>query len=209
MIKINLLSEGKRPAAVRKTKPLALEGKDVGQWLLAAAVLVGILAGLVYWWTLKSTLERKDQEIAEAEKKVEELAPIIAEVEEYKEMKDEFKRKIEVINQLKLAQRGPVRMMDAVSRALPELLWLDRMQVSASSIQVEGRAFNTNAVAAFIENLDKVPEFEEPSLKDTQAQAGGVYKFVVTFNYTYAPLAEAVDGSQPPPTEQPLMPSTG
>lgn len=209
MIKINLLSEGKRPAAVRKTRSLALEGKDIGQWLLAAAVLVGILAGVVYWWTLAQTIEQKDQEIADAEKKVEELAPIIREVEEYKDKKDELRSKIEVINQLKLAQRGPVRVMDAVSRALPELLWLDRMQMSASSIQIEGRAFNTNAVASFIENLDKVPEFEEPSLKDALAQSGGVYKFVVTFNYTYAPLAqEAVDGSQPA-IEQPLVPSTG
>ena len=36
MIKINLLAEGKRPAAVRKVKPSQLlEGKDFGLWLLA------------------------------------------------------------------------------------------------------------------------------------------------------------------------------
>ncbi len=32
MIKINLLSEGKRPAAVRKKAAGKLDGKDVGQW---------------------------------------------------------------------------------------------------------------------------------------------------------------------------------
>ena len=43
MIKINLLSEGKR--AVRKAKPAAslLEGKDIGQYL----ILVGLLAGVL------------------------------------------------------------------------------------------------------------------------------------------------------------------
>ncbi|HJX26832.1 MAG TPA: hypothetical protein VJ885_02885, partial [Thermoanaerobaculia bacterium] len=45
------------------------------------------------------------------------------------------------------------------------------------------------------ENLDKVPEFEEPTLKDTQEQAGGVYKFVVEFKYSFAPLAEEAGGT--------------
>ena len=48
MIKINLLSEGKR--AVRKAKPAAslLEGKDVGQYLivLGLVVLLGIAAAI-------------------------------------------------------------------------------------------------------------------------------------------------------------------
>jgi Tfp pilus assembly protein PilN len=59
--------------------------------------------------------------------------------------------------------------------------------MSASTIEIDGRAFNTNAVANFIENLDKVPEFGEPTLKDTQEQAGGVYKFVINLNYSFTP----------------------
>src|SRR5947199_9177398 len=99
----------------------------------------------------------------------------------------EIDRKFKVINYLTLNHRGPVRVMDNVSRALPELLWLDHMTMTASAIELDGRAFNTNAVANFIENLDKVPEFGEPTLKDTQEQAGGVYKFVINLNYSFAP----------------------
>ena len=75
------------------------------------------------------------------------------------------KDKIKVIGDLKLNQSGPVRVMDLISQALPELLWLDRMKMEASNIEIEGRAFNTNAVANFIERLDRMPEFEEPTLK--------------------------------------------
>jgi type IV pilus assembly protein PilN len=189
MIKINLLSEGKRPAAVRKSKPsgLKLEGQDVGQWMLAVGMVLGLLGLGVSWWLLDRQVKAKEAEVQAAEKEVEALASVIKEVEDYKAKKSELERKIGIINDLKLNQRGPVRVMDHISRALPELLWLDRMKMTTSSIEIEGRAFNTNAVANFIENLDKVPEFEEPTLKDTQEQQGGVYKFVISFNYSFSP----------------------
>jgi type IV pilus assembly protein PilN len=188
MIKINLLAEGKRPAAVRKVKPSQLlEGKDFGLWLLAVGLVLGLAAVGLLWYMRHNTIAEKDQEIVEAEKEVEELSSVIKEVDDYKSKKGELERKIKVINDLKLNQRGPVKVMDNISRSLPELLWLDHLTMSASTIEIDGRAFNTNAVANFIENLDKVPEFGEPTLKDTQEQAGGVYKFVINLNYSFTP----------------------
>jgi type IV pilus assembly protein PilN len=191
MIKINLLAEGKRPAAVRKIKPAQLlEGKDLGLWLLAVGLVLGLAALGVYWYLVHTTVVQNEVKIAEAQKEVDELAAVLKEVEDFQTKKTELERKIKVINDLKLNQRGPVRVMDNVSRALPELLWLDHMTMNTSSIELDGRAFNTNAVANFIENLDKMPEFEEPTLKETQEQTGGVYKFVVNFNYSFAPKAD-------------------
>jgi type IV pilus assembly protein PilN len=189
MIKINLLSEGKRPAAVRKARvpaALKLEGQDIGQWLLLLGLVVGVAGIVAYWWIWKGRVEAKQQEVNQAQQEVAALASVIKEVEDYKAKKAELERKIGVINDLKANQRGPVRVMDYVSRALPELLWLDKMKMTASAIEVEGRAFNTNAVANFIENLDKVPEFDEPTLVTTEQQVGGVYRFVISFNYSFA-----------------------
>ncbi|HSS51230.1 MAG TPA: PilN domain-containing protein [Thermoanaerobaculia bacterium] len=201
MIKINLLSEGKR--TVRKSRPAGaalkgLEGKDVGQWLLVVGLLVGAGALAVNWWLLNKQVEEKTAEVAAAQREVETLAGVIKEVEDYKAKKSELERKIGVINDLKANQRGPVRVMDYISRALPELLWLDRMRMTPDAIEIEGRAFNTNAVANFIENLDKVPEFDEPILKSTEQQAGtaqtpGVYKFVINFHYSFATHAKDKD----------------
>jgi type IV pilus assembly protein PilN len=188
MIKINLLSEGKRPAAVRKAKTTSLlEGKDIGLYLLGLGLVLGLVASLSYWWTIKGQVDAQQDDIKVAQAEVDSLGAVIKEVEDYKGKKAELERKIGIINDLKANQRGPVRLMDYVSRALPELLWLDRMSMNASTIEIEGRAFNTNAVATFIENLDKVPEFEEPTLKDTSEQAGGVYKFTISFNYSFTP----------------------
>ena len=207
MIKINLLSEGKR--AVRKAKPAAslLEGKDIGQYLILVGLVIGVLASAWSWWTLKQRIADQQEEISIAQAEVEALGAVIKEVEEYKAKKAELERKIGIINDLKANQKGPVRIMDYVSKALPELLWLDRMTMNATTIVVEGRAFNTNAVAALIENLDRVPEFEEPTLRDATEQ-GGIYRFVIDFNYKFeAPKPEKAAGDDTKPGE-PASPAT-
>lgn len=203
MIKINLLSEGKR-SAVRKAKPAAslLEGKDVGQFLILVGLVAGSLVAGWSWWSLKQEIADQQEEIAAAQAEVEALGAVIREVEDYKAKKAELERKIGIINDLKANQKGPVRVMDYISKSLPELLWLDKMTMNATTIVVEGRAFNTNAVAAFIENLDRVPEFEEPTLRDATEQ-GGTYRFVIDFNYKFeAPKPEQAAGEPTPGSPQ-------
>lgn len=186
MIRINLLSEGRRPAAVRKTRGLDLGDRNWTNMALVATVLLGVVVTLGYWWHLDRVKKGVQEQVAEAEAEVERLRPILAEVEEFKAKQADLERKIEVITNLKNQQRGPVRVMDAVSRGLPELLWLERMEVKASQIQLSGKAFNVNAVSNFIENLDKVPEFQEPVLRRV-SESGQVYQFTISVEYSLAP----------------------
>lgn len=198
MIRINLLAEGKRPAAVRKSRQPAgsfLESENVALWmLLAALLLVGVLPSIGWWWLKSNEIEANEQAITTAQREVDELAAIIKEVEEYKAKQAELERKIAVINDLRRNQRGPVKLMDAVSRALPELVWLNRMTMNANQVRLDGQAFNTNAIANFVENLDQVPEFQEPILQDV-VQRGPAYNFFVTFNFSFQTAGdEDVDG---------------
>jgi Tfp pilus assembly protein PilN len=211
MIKINLLSEGKRPAAVRKARG-AGEARDMALWLLLLGALLGVLAAAGYWWYLNGKLKEKQEEVAQAQKEVDALQAVIKEVEDFKSKKKNLADKIAIINELKSNQRGPVRIMDYISRALPELLWLDRLKMNASSIEIEGRAFNPNAVANFMDNLDKVPEFKEPVLKDTNAE-GNVYRFSIAFDYSFVPKKPVAGGAPPgtpgaPPGTSPPNPAT-
>ena len=220
MIKINLLSEGKRPAAVRKARAPGGEIRDLALWMLLLGALLGVLAAGGYWWYLNGKLKEKQEEVVQVQKEVDALQAVIKEVEDYKRKKKNLADKIAVINELKSNQRGPVRVMDYISRALPELLWLDRMKMNASSIEIDGRAFNPNAVANFMDNLDKVPEFKEPVLKDTSAE-GNVYRFSIVFEYSFAPKKPVLPGTPlavpgavppsgvvPPPGAPPAKPAT-
>lgn len=74
-------------------------------------------------------------------------------------------------------QKLGVQLLDGISRSLPELLWLDRLNVAGDQIVIDGHAFNTNAIANFIENLDKLPELAEPLLRSTSQGTDSTFKF--------------------------------
>lgn len=193
MIKINLLAEAKRPAAVRRTRTASrLEGEQLSQYLLLGGLVLCLAICAIWWFMLQSQTRNKQREVAEARREEQELAPIIKEVEDYKAKQSELERKIEVISELKANQRGPVRVMDEVSRAMPELLWLTRMDVTSGTVAIEGLAFNTNAVATFTENLDRVPEFQEPDFQETK-RSGEIYSFTLRLGYSLTPPEQELE----------------
>ena len=115
--------------------------------------------------------------------------PRVAELQQYIQQVDEAEakeaalvQKIDVITDLKNKQSGPVEVMDEVSKALPELLWVDRLDQQGSTFTLSGRAFNDQAVSNFLANLDAVPEFEEPFLRDMQRPSGSdVFNYTINF----------------------------
>lgn len=188
MIRINLLSEGRRPVVARKSKARsAFGGQDPSVIFLGAGLLLGLLIAGVWWWMVQGERDEIAERVGRAKAEVEELRPIIEEVEAFKAKRASLSAKIELIEDLKRKQTGPVYIMDQVSRALPDLVWLTAMTVSGNRVTVNGEAFNTNGVAAFIANLDRVPEFSEPEPGNLQAAAGGErYSFTIAFPYQFA-----------------------
>lgn len=204
MIKINLLAEGKRPVVARRARQPVLGGgasPDLANLLMVGGIVLGLLVAAGWWFMLSQRIKQKDREIVVAQKEVDELAQVIKEVEEYKAKKAELERKIEVINTLKDNQRGPVQIMDEVSRALPELLWLSNMDVAAATINLRGSAFNMSAVANFMDNLDKVEQFNEPILTDATQRAqtrdarSEVYDFKLNLGYSFRKAKSGADAA--------------
>lgn len=202
MIRINLLSDGKKSVTRKKKAAVKLlpAAEDRSRVLLSGALLLGLLAYGIVYWIKDRQVKEEEGKVAAAEVEVQRLQAIIKEVEDFKAKKGELEHKIEVITQLKQNQQGPVRIMDMVSRALPELLWLDRLELSGSNLVLTGQALNTNAVAAFMDNLDDNPEFQEPVLRDVRQQGQAqLYTFVVAAGFSLRPPAsEAKSGEAQP-----------
>lgn len=192
MIKINLLAEGRRPVIARKAKQTLLQVNEgnVANVVFGALCVVGVLVAVVWFFVLSSRIDRKQEEIRVAQREVDELKQVIEEVQQYEAKLKELNRKVDVITTLKDNQRGPVVILDEVSRALPDLLWLTAMDVSPTTISMRGTAFNTSAVANFIDNLDRVEAFREPVLQDAargrsrRRAATETYNYRLTVGYT-------------------------
>src|SRR5688572_10786431 len=142
MIKINLVSEGKRPVVSRKTKEkLGIAGLTLGEGVFLLALLLGALSIGGFWWYLRGEIQDREVSIAAAQEEVGETPQVLQQVEDYKGKKEQIGHKIAVINQRKNDRWGPVRILERASSALPERPWLDRLTLESSNVTVHGRAF--------------------------------------------------------------------
>jgi len=195
MIKINLIAEAPTtPSARRIRKEFSLGAKQ-GDMILLIVLGLAVTVGGVNWYLLSSKNSRlQDRERAAREER-DKLQYFIERVETLEETRDVLKHKITIIDQLKQNQFGPVRIMDEVSRALPDLTWLEQMNLKGNLVTLVGRAIDENAVANYITNLDESPFFEEPSLADLARADSDSFRFTLTCIFTYQP--PEISGEQP------------
>jgi len=200
VIKINLVREGRAvrgAGAVPGMAAVAAVGaaapSNINNLLVVGGLIAGIVVGGGWWVVEKQKLSSKRDEINTKQAEAQRLDAIIKEVEGYQRQKDSLQRRIDLINQLKQNQKGPVKIMDRLSQDLPDLVWLDKMVMSGGLITINGRGLNPNAIANFVENVKNDPLFEEPDLSSMQQVSISplVYSFNMTFHFSYAPKPEA------------------
>jgi type IV pilus assembly protein PilN len=187
LIRINLLTEA-RAAAARKKSPFLPSGARLNNLLLLGGVAAGLLYIGIMALILTSRSKNLDEEIARAQEEVARLRSIIEEVKGYEDKKASLEAKIQLINNLKTNQKGPVRLMDEVSRALPDLVWLSDLTVSGDQVALKGRTLSPNAVATYLENLKKSPFFAEPVFRNLGREGGlqGIYVWEMSLTFTNA-----------------------
>jgi type IV pilus assembly protein PilN len=186
MIKINLISEAPAAAVVKRKRPEFSLGAKQGDIILVTVLAIAVAVCGTWWFILKS--KRAELKETERQRTIErdELQPFIDKVEELEAKRALLKRKVDVINELKNKQHGPVRIMDEISRALPELVWLTQLKLAGNDLTLTGDAMDENAVANYYSNLDASPFFEEPIVKNL-ARQGEDFRFTLTAVFTYEP----------------------
>jgi type IV pilus assembly protein PilN len=162
---------------------------NVNNIFVVALTLIGLLAAGGYWWWQKLELQQRLEIVAQRKADADRLESIIKEVDDYQTRKDNLQKRIDLINELKKNQKGPVRIMDQISRDLPDLVWLDTLNINAGRVTLNGRGLNPNAIALFVENVKNDPYFEEPQLNAmTQTSVTPlVYTFDMNFAFSYGP----------------------
>ena len=209
MIRINLLTEAKAAAARKKT-PILPTGARLNNLLFIGSLGLGILYIAIAWFVLTSNRRKLDDDIGRARLEANRLKSIIEEVQGYEQKKANLQAKIDLINSLKLNQKGPVRLMDEISKALPDLVWLTSLEVAGGQIVMRGRTLSPNAVSTYLENLKKSPYFKEPVFKNLGLESGGqgIYAWEMTLIFSNpqtlaATAASGQAGAPPAPARAP------
>jgi len=137
--------------------------------LLALLVLATIGARLYSTQSYQLSAQRNEQRRMEADLHV--LRPLLKKAARLKAEKAELERKASVIGGLRGAQRQPARLLAAISQSLPEQMWLDAIRDTGGRLEITGRSFDNENIAAFMENLGAVPgaPFSRAALVESKA----------------------------------------
>lgn len=219
MIKINLVREGRAvrgggaaPAmAPSVAAAQASASANANNIIIIVLILAGALAAGGYWFYENGKLKDRQAEVANKQIEAQKLEKIIKDVEDYQKRKDNLQKRIDLINQLKQNQKGPVRVMDRISQDLPDLVWLDKMTLGGGAVAITGRGLNPNAIANFVDNIKNDPMFEEPEVGSVSLVSGNplIYAFDMSFHFSYVPKPEAAAGTPGATTTGGLTSTTG
>jgi type IV pilus assembly protein PilN len=172
MIRINLLetSKGKGKRAGGPAMP-SIEMGDMGSPKLKVLVvlLVAALVNLGYWYRLDRQGKSIAAQMSAAEQKNRELSDVKARFLERQTQANNYKRRVDVIDQLRANQGGPVILLAMLGETVnnTEAVWLSKMDDAGASVNLEGTALSTDAVANLIANLQKTGFFKTVEIKET------------------------------------------
>lgn len=172
MIRINLL-ESERAAA---SKPKGAAGAAAGGGAsaagpyipLIAATALAVLGSGYFWWSMSSEIADTQAKIEVAKAEVAKLEVERAKKEELERKRKSFQDQVNLIERLKAQQGGPVRMLDEISKALPDFVWLTRIEQSGTTLKITGEASNNNSIADFLNNLQRAGDGCDPGTPKTK-----------------------------------------
>lgn len=162
MIRINLLAPERDKTQPRRKSALAF---DLGQkvTLLCSLILVAAALGIGWWWwMLDRESARLTTEIASAERETARLKTILTQVTTFEAQKQQLQQRVKLIEELRTGQTGPVHMIDELSKAMPEMLWLTELTQDGGDLTIQGRCTTLTALSDFVGNLERSGYFRRP-----------------------------------------------
>jgi len=173
MIRINLISQA-REKPRRRVPAASLVGS--GQKITVACTLILMLAalGVGWWyWSLRKEAAKLTDDIAAAEAETRRLQTLIVQVRQFETRKAQLQERVTLIETLRRGQSSPVHVLDAISRSVPDMLWLTQLDQKGPDITIEGRCMNLTSISDFVDNLGRSGWFKKPvEIVNSQIETG-------------------------------------
>lgn len=180
MIRINLL-----PVRAKKKRNTSIYQLIAMTGGLALALLVAATVHFYY----EGQLAEQDKKIADADIEIKRLEKIIGEVKELDQQKSRLINQLAVIDKLEKGKRGPVRVLDELSTAIPKRVWIVQFRENGGALSMTGAAIDNADISEFMRAMQKSPYFSDVQLKFTQAdvrEGVSVYNFEIGCRVNYA-----------------------
>lgn len=173
MIRINLLPVR---AAQKKER---LRSQLIVLVLCVVLVLAGCFAA---YMSMSLRVDDVKAEIDQKQQESNKLRKAIGEVGRFKKLQAELRGKLDVLNQLKENRSGPVRLLDELSKSIPERVWINSFSENNGNIRISGIGLNEETVADFLQRLEASPYYQSIELQvieKTKSSGRQVEKFSI------------------------------
>ncbi len=201
MIRINLLA-----AERDKTKKKAVTFGTAGQKLTVGCSLILVLAMMfIGWryWSLARESNDIDSEITKAQQETTRLHSVIQQVQQFEQQKARLQQRVVLIEQLRKGQTGPVHMLDQISRALPQMLWLTELkQSTGTDVVIDGKCTTLTGLSEFVSNLEASGYFKRSiEIIDTKTETAGTPPVEIIRFSIKATFQQPGEAKPTPPTK--------
>lgn len=141
-----------------------------------------VIAGIWCYFAMQKRI--LTAEVKKLDEKIAALAPDIAEVQRIEADNNEIKRRVGVINGLFKGKFRWVTVMNELSKAMTEDVWLSSFSPGVeNSISISCSAFSNYAVANFMVGLMNNPFFANIEVSNVSGK--DIKNFTITMNYLY------------------------
>ncbi len=158
MIRINLLAVKEAQQAVGRRRQVAL---------VILSVLLGLLMMTVPFSLQRRRLNQLDAQVATLQAEIAILNERAKEVRDLDKKRLDLEAKLKVITDLKERRVGPVRVLEDLSTATPEKLWVVEFTDVGGAATLTGMALDNQTIAAFMRHLLASNYFYEVDLVET------------------------------------------
>lgn len=163
MIKVNLLSPEKKEVLSVPGDTAVFAGEERESQLnvpsaIGAAVLTFVIIGGLYFLQ-NNKFDYVKKHLEERKARLAELDEVLKTLKVLERTKLMLEKKVNIIQNLNARKQEGVKMMDQLSRALPEMVWLSSLKYRNNVLSLSGSALSNNQIADFINNLKSTNYF--------------------------------------------------
>lgn len=155
MIKINLL-----PVRAAKKKETAVQ--QITIFCISLAVVLVVVGGL--YAVRLGQIASTQNDITAANTKINELKVRIGKLEALKTLKEQVKKKLDVLAQLRKNKTGPAQRLATLSDITPDQLWLTTYVESGDNVKIAGIAYTEDLIAQFMRSIQSSNDFTSVEL---------------------------------------------
>jgi type IV pilus assembly protein PilN len=101
---------------------------------------------------------------------------VIQQVQQFEQQRARLQQRVVLIEQLRKGQTGPVHMLDQISRALPQMLWLTELKQApaGTDVIIDGKCTTLTGLSEFVSNLEASGYFKRSiEIIDTKSESAG------------------------------------